>query len=169
MKAAMFASVRRGLLMEELARNTGGDAEMRNELFICGVFSLLDRLFQQPLAELLRTIPVPQLVHETLVDGTGPYAPYFNLVKAIEARARDVFTQTGVALASGGFGNAQGPVAQSIEGLRDVIDRCLVAHSAESGHWRVIHSAFDPGESLRLGMETRALFAALGHCRAGGF
>ncbi len=71
------------------------------------------------------------------------------LVKAIEARARDVFTQTGVALASGGFGNAQGPVAQSIEGLRDVIDRCLVAHSAESGQWRVIHSAFDPGESLR--------------------
>ena len=54
MRAAMFASVRRGLLMEELARNTGGDAEMRNELFICGVFSLLDRLFQQPLAELLR-------------------------------------------------------------------------------------------------------------------
>ena len=54
MKAAMFASVRRGLLMEELARHIG-DQEMRNELFICGVFSLLDRLFQQPLAELLRT------------------------------------------------------------------------------------------------------------------
>lgn len=84
MKAAMFASVRRGLLMEELARHIG-DQEMRNELFICGVFSLLDRLFQQPLGELLKTVPVPQRVYETLVDGTGPYAPYYRLVQAIEA------------------------------------------------------------------------------------
>lgn len=101
MRAAMFASVRRGLLMEELARNTGGDAEMRNELFICGVFSLLDRLFQQPLAELLRTIPVPQLVHETLIDGTGPYAPYFNLVKAIEAESLYDFRECADALMMG--------------------------------------------------------------------
>jgi EAL and modified HD-GYP domain-containing signal transduction protein len=97
MKAAMFASVRRGLLMEELARHIG-DQEMRNELFICGVFSLLDRLFQQPLAELLRTIPVPQRVHETLVDGTGPYAPYFRLVQAIEAESLYDFRECAEAL-----------------------------------------------------------------------
>ncbi len=100
LRAAMFASVRRGLLMEELARNTG-DAEMRNELFICGVFSLLDRLFQQPLADLLRTIPVPQRVHETLIDGTGPYAPYFNLVKAIEAESLYDFRESADALMMG--------------------------------------------------------------------
>ena len=97
MKAAMFASVRRGLLMEELARHIG-DQEMRNELFICGVFSLLDRLFQQPLAELLRTVPVPQRVHETLVDGTGPYAPYFRLVQAIEAESLYDFRECADAL-----------------------------------------------------------------------
>ncbi|HOX67089.1 MAG TPA: HDOD domain-containing protein [Burkholderiaceae bacterium] len=97
MKAAMFASVRRGLLMEELARHIG-DQEMRNELFICGVFSLLDRLFQQPLAELLRTVPVPQRVHETLIDGTGPYAPYFRLVQAIEAESLYDFRECAEAL-----------------------------------------------------------------------
>ncbi len=86
LRAAMFASVRRGLVMEELARDSG-DQEMRNELFICGVFSLLDRLFGQPLAELLKTIPVPQRVHQTLVDGSGPYVPYFNLVRAIETES----------------------------------------------------------------------------------
>ena len=85
-RAAMFASVRRGLVMEELARGSG-DKELCNELFICGVFSLLDRLFGQSLAELLQTIPVPQRVHDTLVDGTGPYMPYFNLVRAIEAES----------------------------------------------------------------------------------
>ncbi len=100
MRAAMFASVRRGLVMEELARNTV-DAEMRGELFICGVFSLLDRLFQQPLAELLRTIPVPQRVHETLIDGTGPYAPYFKLVQAIEAESLYDFLESAEALMMG--------------------------------------------------------------------
>lgn len=97
LRAAMFASVRRGLLMEELARQSG-DQEMRNELFICGVFSLLDRLFQQPLAELLRTIPVPQRVHETLVDGTGPYVPYYRLVQAIEAESLYDFRECADAL-----------------------------------------------------------------------
>ena len=41
------AAVRRGLLMEELG-STQGDAEMRSEMFLCGVFSLLDRLLPLP-------------------------------------------------------------------------------------------------------------------------
>ena len=52
----MFAAVRRGLLLEELARSVGDD-EMRSEMFICGVFSLLDRIFNQPFADLLKSIP----------------------------------------------------------------------------------------------------------------
>src|SRR5204862_7748292 len=83
LKPVMFAAVRRGLLMEELARGSGDD-EMRNEMFICGVFSLLDRMFRQPFSELMRTIPVPERVYQALVDGSGPYQPYFDLVKAVE-------------------------------------------------------------------------------------
>jgi EAL and modified HD-GYP domain-containing signal transduction protein len=83
MKPVMFAAVRRGLLMEELVRSSG-DEEMRNEMFICGVFSLLDRMFQQPFSELLKTIPVPERVYQALVDNTGPYQPYFNVVQAVE-------------------------------------------------------------------------------------
>jgi EAL and modified HD-GYP domain-containing signal transduction protein len=83
MKPVMFAAVRRGLLMEELVRSSG-DEEMRNEMFICGVFSLLDRMFNQPFAELLKTIPVPERVYQALVEESGPYQPYFNLVRAVE-------------------------------------------------------------------------------------
>ena len=83
LKPVMFAAVRRGLLMEELGRSVG-DEEMRNEMFICGVFSLLDRMFNQPFAELLKTIPVPEAVMQALVGGTGPYHPYFELVRAVE-------------------------------------------------------------------------------------
>lgn len=83
LKPVMFAAVRRGLFMEELVR-AGGDEEMRNEMFICGVFSLLDRMFRQPFSELLKSIPVPQRVYQALVDGDGPYRPYFELVQAVE-------------------------------------------------------------------------------------
>jgi c-di-GMP phosphodiesterase len=86
MRPVMYAAVRRGLFMEELARLGGGD-EMRNELFICGVFSLLDRMFQQPFADLLKTIPVPEHVFQALVAHEGPYAPYFRLVEAIEGQS----------------------------------------------------------------------------------
>ena len=86
MKPVMFAAVRRGLLMEELVRSAG-DEEMRNEMFICGVFSLLDRMLRQPFSDLLKTIPVPERVYQALAEGTGPYQPYFELVRAIEAES----------------------------------------------------------------------------------
>jgi EAL and modified HD-GYP domain-containing signal transduction protein len=86
LKPVMFAAVRRGLLMEELVRSNG-DEEMRNEMFICGVFSLLDRMFKQPFSELLKTIPVPERVFQALVSDTGPYYPYLDVVRAIEAES----------------------------------------------------------------------------------
>ena len=86
LKPVMFAAVRRGLLLEELARSVG-DEEMRNEMFICGVFSLLDRIFNQPFAELLKSIPVPERVAQALIDGSGPYRPYVELVRAVEGQS----------------------------------------------------------------------------------
>ena len=86
LKPVMFAAVRRGLLLEELARS-GGDEEMRSEMFICGVFSLLDRMFRQPFSELLKSLPVPERVYQVLVDNAGPYQPYFDLVRAVESES----------------------------------------------------------------------------------
>jgi c-di-GMP phosphodiesterase len=86
LKPVMFAAVRRGLFMEELVR-TSSDEEMRNEMFICGVFSLLDRMFRQPFAVLLKTLPVPERVRQALIDNTGPYHPYVELVRAVESES----------------------------------------------------------------------------------
>jgi len=83
LKPVMHAAVRRGLLMEELVKGSG-DSEMRGEIFICGVFSLLDRLLEQPFAALLRSVPVPQRVQQALLEDAGPFAPYVHLVQAIE-------------------------------------------------------------------------------------
>jgi EAL and modified HD-GYP domain-containing signal transduction protein len=82
MRPVMFAAVRRGLLMEALADQA--DPEQRGELFICGVFSLLDRMFGQPFAELLRTIPVPAAVYQALAERNGPYEPLIALVRTLE-------------------------------------------------------------------------------------
>jgi EAL and modified HD-GYP domain-containing signal transduction protein len=83
MKPVLFAAVRRGLFMEELVRSSG-DEQMRSEMFICGVFSLLDCMLGQPFDQLLKSIPVPQDVVDALVHGTGRYRPYIDVVRAVE-------------------------------------------------------------------------------------
>jgi EAL and modified HD-GYP domain-containing signal transduction protein len=83
MRPIMFAALRRGLLMEELAKDTR-DAEQRDEMFICGLFSLLDHMLKQPFSKLLQSIPMPERVRQALVDETGPYQPCLELVRAIE-------------------------------------------------------------------------------------
>jgi len=85
-KPVMYAAVRRGLLMEELGRQ-GADPDQRSEMFICGVFSLLDRLLGQPLPELMRSIPVPEAVRAALADQAGPYHAQLELVRAIESES----------------------------------------------------------------------------------
>jgi EAL and modified HD-GYP domain-containing signal transduction protein len=86
LRPVMFAAVRRGLLMEELVAGSG-DEEMRNEVFICGVFSLLDRMFGESFAKLLGSIPVPERVYQALVKGSGPFRPYLAMVEAAEGES----------------------------------------------------------------------------------
>ena len=86
LRPVMFAAVRRGLLMEELVAGSGDD-EMRSEVFICGVFSLLDRMFGEPFAKLLSSIPVPERVYQALVKSEGPFQPYLAMVRAAEGES----------------------------------------------------------------------------------
>ncbi|MDG0855209.1 EAL and HDOD domain-containing protein [Roseateles puraquae] len=86
MRPIMFGAVRRGLLMEELAAGME-DREQRDEMFICGLFSLLDHMLKSPFEKLLQSIPVPERVRQALVDGDGPFLPYLELVRAIESES----------------------------------------------------------------------------------
>jgi EAL and modified HD-GYP domain-containing signal transduction protein len=86
MKPLMQLAVRRGLLMEEIAR-PGGDDALRNELFICGVFSTLDRMIGQPFEQLLKTIPVQESVAQALAHEDGPCAPFLALARAVETES----------------------------------------------------------------------------------
>jgi EAL and modified HD-GYP domain-containing signal transduction protein len=86
MRPIMYGALRRGLLMEELAKGMG-DAEARDEMFICGLFSLLDHMLKQPFEKLLQSIPMPERVRQALVESSGPYQPYLELVRAIESES----------------------------------------------------------------------------------
>jgi c-di-GMP phosphodiesterase len=79
----LFAAIRRGLLLETLV-GSSDDAGLRGEIFICGIFSLLDRLLHQPMAGLLQSLPMPERVNQALCGQGGPYAPYLALACAIE-------------------------------------------------------------------------------------
>jgi len=97
MKPLMQLAVRRGLLMEEIAR-PGGDDALRNELFICGVFSTLDRMIGQPFDQLLKTIPVQESVAQALAHDSGPCAPFLALARAVEAESAYDIRETAEAL-----------------------------------------------------------------------
>jgi len=81
-----FAALRRGLLMRHLAAPSSA-AETRGELFMCGVFSLLDRITGQPIGETLSTLVVPERVRAAIVDGSGPLHLLLELVRAIESES----------------------------------------------------------------------------------
>ena len=83
LRPLMFASFRRGLFLEHLI-GADQDETMREEVFILGVFSLLDKLFKDSFENLFSVLHVPPRVQETLVDRTGPYVPYLAIAEAIE-------------------------------------------------------------------------------------
>jgi c-di-GMP phosphodiesterase len=90
MRPVMWAALRRGLLMEEFSKSLQ-DSDAKDEMFICGLFSLLDHLLKTPFSLLLQAIPMPERVRQALVEDAGPYAPYLSLVRAMESEsAHDV-------------------------------------------------------------------------------
>lgn len=79
----MHASIRRGLFLEFIGAEDN-QSELRDELFITGAFSLLDRITGAPFAQLFELISLSENVVDAIVNKSGPYAPYLALIEAIE-------------------------------------------------------------------------------------
>jgi EAL and modified HD-GYP domain-containing signal transduction protein len=76
-------AVRRGLALAELAR-TAGQEDLRDEMFICGVMSLLDRMTGLSFDELASLVPMPPRVQASLQRADGPFAQHLSLMSAVE-------------------------------------------------------------------------------------
>jgi EAL and modified HD-GYP domain-containing signal transduction protein len=81
----IYMAVARGFLMENLAGAAGVKGRQRDECFIVGTFSLLDKITGRTTPQLFHDVPLPAPVRAALVERTGPFAPYLELALALEA------------------------------------------------------------------------------------
>jgi hypothetical protein len=75
--------VTRAHLLEYLL-DPGDEQELRRELYLCGLFSQVDRLLGQPLATALERLPLSQRILQALLEHSGPYHPALLLARALE-------------------------------------------------------------------------------------
>jgi EAL and modified HD-GYP domain-containing signal transduction protein len=76
-------ALRRGLVLAELAR-VAGQEDLRDDMFVCGVLSLLDRMTGLSFDELAGLVPMPQRVQASLQRADGPFAQHLSLMSAVE-------------------------------------------------------------------------------------
>ncbi|MGA7179738.1 MAG: HDOD domain-containing protein [Thiobacillaceae bacterium] len=81
--AIMENALVRARLAELIAQNSL-PADERDELFVAGVFSLLDIVLATPMEAVLKQVSLPPLVNEVLLHHQGKYAPYLDLAIACE-------------------------------------------------------------------------------------
>jgi EAL and modified HD-GYP domain-containing signal transduction protein len=61
----------RGAALEALCKRDGGDRDDQDLAFMAGVFSLLDRLFQMPMHDVVRDLNLPEHVEAALLRREG--------------------------------------------------------------------------------------------------
>jgi EAL and modified HD-GYP domain-containing signal transduction protein len=79
----MHASIRRGMFLENIGASDN-EPELRDELFITGAFSLLDRITGAPFEQLFELISLSENIVGAITRREGPYATYLALIEAIE-------------------------------------------------------------------------------------
>lgn len=82
----MQTAITRGRLTELLGKAYLSRSDAEN-LFITGMFSLLDRLLGVPMEQALEQIQLPDSVLDALLSREGIYAPFLNLAEACEHSA----------------------------------------------------------------------------------
>jgi EAL and modified HD-GYP domain-containing signal transduction protein len=79
-------ALRRALAMAALTRAPGQEdlEDLEDEMFICGVLSLLDRMTGLDFQDLVDLVPMPARVQASITGPAGPYARHLNLLAAVE-------------------------------------------------------------------------------------
>jgi EAL and modified HD-GYP domain-containing signal transduction protein len=82
-QAVLENALVRGRVAEQLA-GRALFAKARDEIFVAGLFSLLDVVMRMPMEQVLKQIALPAEITEAIVSQRGPYAPYLALAIACE-------------------------------------------------------------------------------------
>jgi len=81
---AIYGAVLRGLLLENCATAASASHTVRDQCFVVGAFSLLDRITGRSLARLTDEVPLPAPISAALNGAGGPYAAWLDLARAVE-------------------------------------------------------------------------------------
>jgi c-di-GMP-related signal transduction protein len=84
----MHTAVARGRFAELLGKGFIPKSELEN-LFVAGMFSLLDRLLGIPMTEILENIQLSEAVTQALLSREGMYGPFLALAEACEMGNND--------------------------------------------------------------------------------
>ncbi|MBW8900546.1 MAG: HDOD domain-containing protein [Massilia sp.] len=71
----------RGAALEALCKRDGGDRDDQDLAFMAGVFSLLDRLFQMPMQDVVCDLNLPEHVEAALLRREGPLGQRLRLAE----------------------------------------------------------------------------------------
>jgi EAL and modified HD-GYP domain-containing signal transduction protein len=82
-QAVLENALVRGRVAEQLA-GRALFAKARDEIFVAGLFSLLDVVMHMPMDQVLKQISLPAEITEAIISQRGPYAPYLALAIACE-------------------------------------------------------------------------------------
>ncbi len=74
----------RGRFMELISEGAVAETE-RDNLFVTGLFSMLDLVLRIPLATAIRPLNLPVAIEAALLRNEGPYAPFLDLALACES------------------------------------------------------------------------------------
>lgn len=84
--------VLRAQLMERLVE-AGIEYELRREVYLTGLLSQLDTLMDEPIATILRRLPLSERISDAIVLRSGPYAPSLQIACALETDDASVVRQ----------------------------------------------------------------------------
>ena len=82
--ALMKTAITRGRLTELLGY-TLVDRSERDNLFIVGIFSLLDAMLEMPMEKVLEKLTLPSNISDALLHRNGIYGPFLSLAEACES------------------------------------------------------------------------------------
>ena len=81
--ALMKTAITRGRLTELLGQDLIDRSE-RDNLFIVGIFSLLDAMLEMPMDKVLEKLTLPENIADALLNRDGIYGPFLSLAEACE-------------------------------------------------------------------------------------
>ncbi len=82
--ALMKTAITRGRLTELLGQDMVDRSE-RDNLFIVGIFSLLDAMLEMPMDKVLEKLTLPENISDALLMREGIYGPFLELAEACES------------------------------------------------------------------------------------